>query len=261
MKYLNLGCGNHYHPDWLNIDLVSTGPGVMAHDLSKGIPLPAASCDVVYHSHVLEHIPPAQAPGFMRECARVLKPGGILRVAVPDLETICRLYLEKLEGALGGNAASAHDYEWMVIEMYDQAVREHWQSRMWAHFQTSPLPNEAFVRSRIGRFAEPPPKVIARNPLRAMAKWLVDRISWWKPVRAQMIGRFRLSGVIHQWMYDRYSLGQLMIKAGFENPTRQSATSSLIQNWENFHLDTLKEGAVYKPDSLFMEAVRPRLLH
>ena len=38
-QLLNLGCGRRFHPDWINIDLVSAGPGVIAHDLSRGIPL------------------------------------------------------------------------------------------------------------------------------------------------------------------------------------------------------------------------------
>lgn len=86
MKYVNLGCGSRYRPDWTNIDIVSCGPGVIAHDLNKGIPLPDASCDVVYHSNLLEHLQQADALPFLRENYRVLKPGGILRIAVPDLE-------------------------------------------------------------------------------------------------------------------------------------------------------------------------------
>ena len=99
MRYVNLGCGSRCHPAWINIDIAPCVPGVIAHDLSRGIPLPDSSCDVVYHSHLVEHLRPEDARRFMKECYRVLKAGGILRVATPDLERICRLYLEKLEGA------------------------------------------------------------------------------------------------------------------------------------------------------------------
>ncbi len=100
LQYLNLGCGNRYHPDWINIDIAPSTPGAIAHDLSRGIPLPDTRCDVVYHSHILEHMRRADALPFMEECYRVLRPGGVLRVAVPDLERICRVYREKLEAAL-----------------------------------------------------------------------------------------------------------------------------------------------------------------
>jgi predicted SAM-dependent methyltransferase len=94
MKLLNLGCGNRYHPDWTNVNFTSTGDGVIAHNLTQGIPFPDNYFDVVYHSHVLEHFPKAQAEDFIKDCYRVLCPQGILRVVVPDLEEIARTYLD-----------------------------------------------------------------------------------------------------------------------------------------------------------------------
>src|SRR5262245_53318777 len=120
-SYVNLGCGKRYHPDWINIDIVPQGPHVISHDLSRDIPLPTGSCDVVYHSAALEHMRCPDARRFLEECWRILRPGGILRVAVPDLEKICRLYLEKLHAACNGAAGADDDYDWMLLEMYDQA--------------------------------------------------------------------------------------------------------------------------------------------
>jgi predicted SAM-dependent methyltransferase len=260
LPYVNLGCGAHFHPDWINIDIVAMGPGVIAHDLSKGIPLADQSCEVVYHSHVLEHLRRADVNPFLKECFRVLKPGGILRVAVPDLEQICALYLEKLNGALRGDKAAAADYEWIMLEMYDQTVREHWKSPMWDYLNGGKIPNAAFVSERIGKMNAAPPATApaAPRPLRAFLKGVLERLDWIKPIRAWKIGRFRLRGEIHQWMYDRYSLGQALLAAGFAEPAQQTATGSRIADWEKFHLDTFPDGAIYKPDSLFMEAVKPR---
>jgi hypothetical protein len=75
-------------------------------------------------------------------------------------------------------------------------------------------------------------------------------------MEALRIGRFRLAGEAHQWMYDRFSLARLMLAAGFVEPHRQTATESRIPNWQAFNLDATSDGAVVKPDSLFMEAVR-----
>jgi hypothetical protein len=58
-------------------------------------------------------------------------------------------------------------------------------------------------------------------------------------------------------MYDRYSLARLILAAGFEKPIKQNAISSRIPEWSSFNLDTLPDGTVIKPDSLFMEANRP----
>ncbi|ETR69785.1 MAG: hypothetical protein OMM_09304 [Candidatus Magnetoglobus multicellularis str. Araruama] len=73
-----------------------------------GIPYADYSVDVVYHSHVLEHMPRQFAPVFIQECFRVLKIGGIIRVAVPDLERIVREYLKNLEQALNDDEQAAN---------------------------------------------------------------------------------------------------------------------------------------------------------
>jgi predicted SAM-dependent methyltransferase len=260
---VNLGCGTRFHPDWTNINLSSSRPEVMAHDLSRGIPLPDASCDAVYHSHLLEHIRRHEVKDFLAECLRVLKPGGVLRVVVPNLETICRLYLEKLDLAVAGDPSAIADYEWVMLEMYDQTVREHWRSPMWRYLYEQPVSNRQFVEQRIGPIS-PPPSSTDHNGLaackriaRTIARKMIDRLSWCKPVRAWNIGRYRLSGVIHQWMYDRFSLAQVLRDAGFENPVQQSALTSHLLDWAKYNLDTEPDGSVYKPDSLFMEAFKP----
>ena len=273
-RFLNLGCGARYHPDWINIDIVAHGPQVIAHDLSRGIPLPDASCDVVYHSAVLEHLRRADAAAFLAECRRVLRPGGVLRVAVPDLEAICGLYLAKLSAAAGGDAAAAHDYEWILLELLDQIARETNGGGMQDYLGREPLPNETFVYERIGeegralvkRLREPPAggarstgaagRNLARR-LRALPGATRRALLGAQDRRALAIGRFRLGGEAHQWMYDRYSLARLLTEAGFVEPCLRQADSSRIPEWTSYDLDTLPDGTVAKPDLFFMEALRP----
>ena len=102
MKFLNLGCGSHYSQkaEWTNIDFVSTGKDVIGHNLLRGIPFEDNRFDLVYHSHVLEHFSKEEGDTFISECLRVLKPGGTLRIAVPDLERIAKEYLQCLEKGL-----------------------------------------------------------------------------------------------------------------------------------------------------------------
>ncbi|HMH44264.1 MAG TPA: methyltransferase domain-containing protein [Pyrinomonadaceae bacterium] len=277
VRYLNLGCGSRYHSGWINIDIVPAGPGVIAHDLRQGIPLADNSCEAVYHSHVLEHLRRPEALQLLRECYRVLKPGGILRVAIPDLERICRIYLEKLEAALKSDSARG-DYDWMMIELYDQAVREQTGGEMREFLISQSAPNEAFVYERIGEegreIIHSDNHVTARsrtrsaNPLISLrfrfdsimnrcVKVLLRLMRGKPAVRAQEIGAFRLGGEVHQWMYDRYSLARLLMAAGFQRPRQQSPTESQIDNWSSFNLDTSPDGTIIKPDSLFMEATKP----
>lgn len=120
---INLGCGNNCHKDWINIDFVSKDKNVTSHNLLKGIPYPDNYFDVVYHSHVLEHFSKSEAISFIKECYRVLKPQGIIRIAVPNLERIVDNYKKYLNLALQGNELSEKIYDWTMIALYDQCVR------------------------------------------------------------------------------------------------------------------------------------------
>jgi ubiquinone/menaquinone biosynthesis C-methylase UbiE len=98
---------------------------LIAHDLTKGIPCPDNSVDAVYHSHFLAHLDrnladPAQDAAliFLKECRRVLKPGGVMRSVVPDLEYFARAYLAHLE------LAAAHPDECAQHEKYVSDIIE-----------------------------------------------------------------------------------------------------------------------------------------
>ncbi len=103
MKCINLGCGNRYLQGWTNVDFLPMPPDVQGHNLLKGIPYPDATFDVAYHSHILEHFTAQDGLRFLKECQRVLKPDGILRVAVPDLESIATSYLTCLKRVTAGD--------------------------------------------------------------------------------------------------------------------------------------------------------------
>lgn len=276
--YLNLGCGGRSHPDWINIDIAARGRGIIRHDLTRGIPLQDASCDVVYHAAVLEHLRRPAAAALIVECRRVLKPGGVLRVGVPDLETICRLYLSRLESALKGEAAAVHDYDWLMLELFDQAVREHSGGGMLEYLRQRPLPNEAFVLERTGEegrqllaalrvqskggttpFSATLQRALSglRSLPAAAARLVARGLLGAHDRRALEAGRFRLSGEVHQWMYDRFSLARLLGEAGFPEVCVRDAASSRIADWGRYRLDTLPDGRAIKPDLFFMEAVKP----
>lgn len=146
---LNLGCGARTSPHTTNIDwsiyarlrahpigrrlaplilneerrrLFFGMDEVLVHDLKKGIPAPSESVDAVYHSHVLEHIDRDAVPRFFEEIRRVLRPGGVHRVVVPDLERHAREYLQSLERALGDSRVRAR-HDAMISRMIMQMVR------------------------------------------------------------------------------------------------------------------------------------------
>ncbi|HEU5408918.1 MAG TPA: methyltransferase domain-containing protein [Nitrospira sp.] len=242
----NVGCGTRYHPTWINIDFHGDGRAVLQWDLRQGLPLPDATCDAVYSSHTIEHFDRAGARRFLLECCRVLKPGGILRLVAPDLEGIARAYLECLAAAQRGEQGADAKYEWIVIELLDQLVRHQSGGEMLKRWSLPEVPAENFIAQRVGT---------EYWRAREQCKGRVAQQT--SPSDAMAVGQFRLGGQVHQWMYDHYSLGQLVINSGFVKVRRCSADSSLIEEFAAYNLDTEPDGTVYKPDSFFLEAQKP----
>lgn len=283
-KLLNVGCGRCYHDAWTNIDLVAAGPGVRQYDLRRGLPYPDDTFDGVYHSHVLEHLAPGDARSMLTECRRVLRPGGVLRVVVPDLEGIARVYLQTLDKAaehLGCDNDNDDEsllrdranHDWMTLELIDQMTRQRSGGNMGLVLSDDSGVNRDFIRSRMGhqmtgndnRASETakPRKTIGQRVSRALAGLrkqiallAVTLIDGSDARAAYREGKFRQSGEIHRWMYDRVSLSRLLEELGFENPVVCSAQQSSIEALDDYQLD--REGQqVRKPDSLYMEARKP----
>jgi SAM-dependent methyltransferase len=278
MKLLNLGCGETFHPDWANLDFVSNSSAVKEWDLKRGLPFRDQSFDCCYSSHVLEHLTHVEATALLMEILRVLKPGGVTRIVVPDFELAAREYLMTIECAAGEEVGADENYQWMVIQMMDQSVRKVPGGEMANFWRNTSRSNDDFVIARAGLEAE---NVIrqarsggtpVRRPLLARLKskkpvWLFkearNRVAYFlvrivagKDVAKSFVeGLFRNSGEVHQWIYDRYSLANLLKKAGFVSPKVCTAFESQIPGFASYELDVVN-GRVRKPDSLFMEAVK-----
>jgi predicted SAM-dependent methyltransferase len=80
---LHLGSGFEYKAGWINLDLAPLKVDV-PWNLANGIPFEPGTVEAILHEHLLEHLTLAQGHGLMRECVRVLEPGGVLRIGVPD---------------------------------------------------------------------------------------------------------------------------------------------------------------------------------
>lgn len=112
---LNIGCGTSVGEGWINIDnsptvLLSRLPlgrqifrtpdwprSVRRMDVRNKIAFPDGSVQYIYSSHTFEHFSYEDSLKVSRECYRVLAPGGVLRIVVPDLGILVRDYLSDAE--------------------------------------------------------------------------------------------------------------------------------------------------------------------
>jgi predicted SAM-dependent methyltransferase len=247
------------------------GDLVRRWDIRKPLPFETGQVDVCYASHVLEHLPRSSARDLLRECHRVLKSGGTARLAVPDLENIALAYAKSVRDVDVGAGPVEH-HEWMIIELIDQMVRREGGGEMRRALVEADANRRKFAVERVGMEAE---RVFAsmksdENNERAFVKathyvrrareelaGMLASLALGSEGRAALKeGLFRRSGQVHQWMYDRISLKGLLETVGFVDVKVCQADESRILQFSAFNLDTL-DGRTRKPDSLFMEAVRP----
>jgi ubiquinone/menaquinone biosynthesis C-methylase UbiE len=103
---LNIGSGRRIMPGYTNID-GGDYPGVKHHDITR-LPYSEEEVSEIYACHVISYFSRSEIPAVLKEWRRVLKPDGILRLAVPDFDAMVGIYIkqsipvEKLLGLLYG---------------------------------------------------------------------------------------------------------------------------------------------------------------
>jgi predicted SAM-dependent methyltransferase len=90
-RKLHVGAGKNPVQGWLNTDYDPL-PGVAYLDATKPFPFDSNAFEFVYSEHMIEHIPFAAGQNMLRECFRVLKPNGTLRISTPNLAFLVDLY-------------------------------------------------------------------------------------------------------------------------------------------------------------------------
>lgn len=113
---INCGCGSVIKKGWVNIDLCNGAD--LTLDLRKKVPFLDNSCAIIYSEHFLEHLDyPNEAVSFLKECLRVLKPGGIFSVGVPDTEWPMRAYFDPDNTGYFKYAKKIWHPKWCVTRM------------------------------------------------------------------------------------------------------------------------------------------------
>jgi predicted SAM-dependent methyltransferase len=90
---LHLGCGKNIKPGYVNIDAFYKHEGVVNEDILN-LPYKDGSVEEILAEHMFEHIPFKDEERLFLESFRLLKKGGILKIEVPDMEWLCKQFLE-----------------------------------------------------------------------------------------------------------------------------------------------------------------------
>lgn len=94
VRKMQIGSGATDLPGWLNTDYERVAADRVYLDATRPFPIPSQSFDFVFSEHMFEHIDFAQGSFMLGECFRILKPGGRLRVATPNLQQLLKLFAE-----------------------------------------------------------------------------------------------------------------------------------------------------------------------
>ena len=262
---VNLGCGRTAHPAWVNLDVEPTLACVKRWDVRKPLPFPDGSVDMVYHSHLLEHLSADEGQRLVKDCFRVLKSGGVIRIVVPDLAGIATAYLEARASARKGEDSGL--LEWTRMELVDQTSRSvsggemlPWlRSRSDAELEIVRCRAGVEVDSALGRGPSVPAAPLLPRAWRKLRKAILRAVAFllggsrW--VAAVDEGLFRSIGEVHRTMYDDVRLIRLLSDVGFQQVRVTSARESHLPGFEGYGLDVV-DGNVRKPDSLFVEALK-----
>ena len=139
MIKINIGCGDIRPENWVNTDksfkiVISELKGIRYLfpsskksnatylNIGKKWKFDSGSVDILYASHVFEHLDKVDRAHFIAEASRVVKPGGILRIVVPDLYTLCRQYVDGYE--TGNKDAANRLLYWMNMHKDNLHGRE-----------------------------------------------------------------------------------------------------------------------------------------
>lgn len=278
-KYINLACGPIFvdSPDWANFDF-SAALGVQRTNLLGRLPLADDSAHLVYSSHFLEHIPKPKVESFLRECFRVLKLGGVLRLVLPDLEEMARTYLRLRDDGKHEQA------DFLVLEMVDQCVRSQSGGELGKYYQKIRAKAKisgfesgdtadiiAFIKHRTGEQIDVTDPLVPNGQwgaaqvkllLRTFPRWL--QRYWIQAVLKMLPSAFRaqnvslaLVGEKHQWLWDFHQLQRALETVGFAAVERRSADSSAIADFPFLPLDLDSDGGPRKgKESMYIEAIK-----
>ena len=265
-----------YQEEWTNIKFsVLPFPStkyVLSCDIRRPLPYLDSTFDAVYTNHVLEHLTPAEGLFFVSELFRVLKPGCICRVVVPDLERNCREYLKCLDDySSNPSGENIQKHHWAVLDLIDQMIRDKSGGLMLPLLKKGDFDAQQIKRTSgdvFDQFLPAAPgtdnpadrasgkqgflkKLFSSTPRQTIfTLWRIFKLSLYR-------NDPRKTREANKWMYDRVSLRLLLEKQNFEHFSIKNFNESSIENWQRYNFDKSVKGDYALEPSLYVECIKP----
>jgi len=221
-RKLQIGAGGNPLPGWLNTDLEPTNNQIVYLDAMEPFPFADQEFDYVFSEHMIEHIHYKAGVNMLHECFRILKPGGKIRIATPDVERLVGLFSQPK------TTAQRRYIEWSmtdILGLYNteksvlQKRRPEWDIDKFHFTEYFPQKDQDGVCFIINNF-------------------------------------FRSYG--HQFLYDKNTLQGALESAGFKNICQANPNYSDDENFRNIEShDNVIGEEMNQFETLILEGVRP----
>lgn len=152
---VHLGCGSIHLDGWLNVDIARAVKPDVRLDLRGGFPAPPSSIAFIFSEHVFEHLTVEDGCRLLADCRLALKPGGVMRVAMPDLRYIVDQYLGDWS-----DQAWLREADYRAID--SPARMLNFALRSWGHLYLYDLPELTLRMSEVG-FGTVEPQVLGQS--------------------------------------------------------------------------------------------------
>lgn len=245
---INLGAGRWSRPGWAGYDSLHI-PGSGRLDASTRFPVPDASLSFVFSSHFFEHIDDNVAQNLFNESFRVLRPGGALRVSVPDFEATLDHY------RAGDDAFFDSPDAWDMTLRYENwaacGVHPNLENKLlYAFTAYENMPDRGLFPAwrYIPGYYCGPPKVDAAEVREAATLYPALVFSAWAAARLPPPAQINETGHINAYTLDKFRV--MLFRAGFREVERSEHQRSRFAELRHPAFDN-------RPNiSLFVEAIR-----
>lgn len=265
--------------EWNNIKFstlpyLDEPPFIRHLNLRKPLPFKSNTFDVIYCNHVFEHLIVKDGEMLCKELYRILKPNGIFRIVVPDLEISVRDYIKSIDDLEEDyNSMNEMRYDWAATHLVDQMTRIKPGGLMAEKLHSGQVDwdyikqcnGDVFDKIRAKR-EDRASSTIQNSQINRIIIFIADngiRIAlkkiWYSMIRRLYIQFSRkppveLSNEKTLWMYDRFSLRQLLEKCDFKMIDLKDYKTSGINGWEKYNFDQSEKGDYPLEPSVYIEA-------